>query len=848
MVSRAAAIPGAWHLASAASHGRTLAGTPQLGRRWRAGGDGIQPFHTRVERDDLQQTGLAGASRSLAHALLDPASMHRELLTTGTILGDEAAIVVGCGPFAARVLELVRQEFAQRGVPAERAGFLAFDATAGRTSEPAVAGTVRLDVRGTAGYLTAPGNEALRTAVSHVPDCHWPVDEAEEVDLPALGFVTFHRYDETLITSRLRAALEAMRARNPQERLRCLVVGSLGEGLAAGMTAPLLLRVRDLLQRLKVRLDVVLVTGEAAVESGASSVPRNCVAQAMLWEALQAGTIEFHYAGKEGLREARSFGGPLAPPPYVFSGGVGDTHYGETATASAIATCIASLLLTRLGDDLVHREDAFRGPEGENGAPPHVATMNVGGVQLHAFPSLLRLRAVRSVLNALTRTPEDDERTQQQRAASEFRAQIGLTNDAIVAALGLGARPLTRDELQSVQKPREKLYEYVRARLDEDLGALLDCSGGSPPTRATEALLAGARSAIATRGHNLINGADASVTAAVLFYATLEQEFDAARQAVVDRAGIARLELGRTPDRERLDILLERLRRDTAPPGGRRGDASTRFAATVTVSVATQLRKIREVAGEIRAHALVLAEGALLSEVYARMARFCEQQREELQGRLYVLNQLGARCVRAEEMLQRSARAALTYKRGHHEALIERLWAATCDAVRLPAPPEVIARLGGDLLAFRADAPDALDRLLNAIPVDEAQLAALVDTALAADAEMTAGLRAAETQLFPGAQVDRDTPHAAASRRSRLVLCTARMYAAHAHGLFAGYEHLETSDPYAVLFVQHETGLRLMALSDMRRAQAQYASLPPAEQSLGHLTADLAASLPPLAG
>ena len=305
----------------------------------------------------------------------------------------------------------------------------------------------------------------------------------------------------------------------------------------------------------------------------------------------------------------------------------------------------------------------------------------------------------------------------------------------------------------------------------------------------------------------------------MLFYGSLEQEFAASRQRVLERAGVARLELGRTPDRERLDVLLERLRRDTALPSTRRPGTTARFAATVTVSVTTQLRKILEVAAEIRAHALLLAKGALLSEIYARLARFCAQQREEMQGRLYVLNQLAARCTRAEQTTQRAARGALTYRRGRREALVERLEGAVRAAVRVPTTPEVIARLGGDLLAFRAEAPDALDRLLEAIPVDETQLMAATDAVLAGDPDLTSGLRAAQAQLFPGAQVDRDAPRpppaAARSSSSARAGCTRRTRRTSSPATSA----CETSDSYAVLMVQHETGLRFMALSYLRRIQ-----------------------------
>jgi hypothetical protein len=777
--------------------------------------------------------------------------MRSDLLTSPVSPhADSSIVVVGFGPFAGRVLHMVQQEFVHRGVPAEHALLLAFDTVAGRRSEPPGPGDVRLDARDTGAYLAAPGNETLRAAVAHVPPAAWPGEDAMPIDLPALGFVTFHRYDETLVTSRMRAALEALRARNPQHRIRCVVVAGLGDGVAAGMFVPFLFRVRDLLRHLKVHLDVVLATSEASDEgpAGASAAhQRNCVAQAMLWEAMQNGSREFVYPGKDGVREERRFRGPIAPVTYVYSGGVGDTSYGEAATASTIATCIVTLALTRLGDDLEHRYDEARTIAGESGATkPSFAILNVGGIQLHTFRSLFRLRAVRALLTGLTRTPDLGEAARMRAAATAFRDRVRLSDGSIAEVLGLGARPFTHDEVAAARLPQEKLHDYVTARLEEDVGGLMQMASGGVPNRTTESLLDGARASIAAQGHELVAGPGASVAAAVLFFGTLEKEFDASRQAVLERAGLARLELGRTPDRERLDVLLERLRRDTTLQGARRAGTPARFAATVNVSVSTQLRKIMEVAAEIRAHALILAQGAILSEIYARLARFCEQQREELQGRLYVLNQLAARCARTEELTQRATRGALTYQRTRCDALVERLWEKTRAALPVPAPPEVVARLGGDWLAFRADAPEALERLVQAMPVDEARLAAAVDASLAADPEMTTGLREAQAQLFPAAQIDRDARLLVDNPHSRFVLCTRGMYEAHAGDLFEGYDHLETDEPYEVLLVQPESGLRFMALAYLRRIQAAYLALPAAEQSLGHLTADLAAQLPAL--
>ena len=65
--------------------------------------------------------------------------MRTDLLTPVTFPSDKASVVVGFGPFAARVLLLVQQEFTQRGVPAQRAVFLAFDGAGNCAGAPAPA-------------------------------------------------------------------------------------------------------------------------------------------------------------------------------------------------------------------------------------------------------------------------------------------------------------------------------------------------------------------------------------------------------------------------------------------------------------------------------------------------------------------------------------------------------------------------------------------------------------------------------------------------------------------------------------------------------------------------------------
>jgi len=354
-----------------------------------------------------------------------------------------------------------------------------------------------------------------------------------------------------------------------------------------------------------------------------------------------------------------------------------------------------------------------------------------------------------------------------------------------------------------------------------------------------------ARLAIGQRARGLANGPGGYLPGAILFYNGVQKSLEASRQSVLERGAFARAELGMTPNRTRLDILLERLRKDTVQAEGSRMGVVERFVATLTVSVPTQVRKILEVATEIRGHAQVLAAATVLAAVYERLANYCEKQREELQGRLYTLNNVASICMREEELTQRAARGAFIYQRARFEPLVEHLWEALRQRAQLPTSPELIVRLGGDLPAFLGSEARPLDRLLEAVQVDFATLAATADELFATDEHVRDVLKESLAQFFPTVQVDRDRFPALDTARARFVLCTRRMFEAHADDIFDGYHHLETDNPFNVLCTQHEEGLPFAALSYMQRINNEYKAMSePGRTALGHLTASLAASLP----
>lgn len=786
--------------------------------------------------------------------------MNEKLLTPSSrFFEDQSLILVAFGGFGRYVLHLVRQEFQRLGIPEDRAFFLAFDTDRAHRDdvdhEAEAEGFRHLEPFQPDVYLANRENETLRSAVTHLPESALREVADGCKGLPGLGFVTFHRYDETEITTRMRALVDEARTQNPGGKIKCVLVSGMGGGTSAGMSIPFLFRVREHLKHKKVRLEVFLATTEGHV--GLQNVPeekieRNCVANAMLWEQVMLGERDIAYPGKEGVREDRDFRGPLQHRTWIFSGGAGNTTYSYRVIASIMASSIATLELTRLGsyldgdrvnysEDLLER--VWKGAQGGK-HPTALLSMNVAGVKLDCFTSLFHLRAVRAFLDAVSHSlPAEEE----ERIRTEAEAVFGaarLDESAILTDLGIGQRPLTREEIAAARLPQEKLHGFIAARLQEDVGQLVRLAEGALPGQPAQAVVERSQAAIAARAAVLVHS-PGYLPAGILFYETLQKKLESQRRTVLERAALARNEMGTTPNQERLDVLLDRLRRDTVPGEGNRFGVVERFVATLTVSVTTQVRKILEVAAEVRAHAQVLGSTSVLAAVYEQLAQFCESQRQELQGRLYAANNAASLCMRDEELTVRASRSAFTYQRARFEPLVEHLWAVLRARVALPAPGEVIARLGGDLPGFLGSEPQVVGRLLEAVQVESGQLAAAADEVLATDPMVRDALKESLAQFFPTIQVDRDRFPALDTARSRFVLCTHRMYEAHRDDVFEGYYHLETDNPFNVLFTQHEEGLPFIALGYMRRLHEAYvAQVESGRAALGHPTADLAATLP----
>jgi hypothetical protein len=766
---------------------------------------------------------------------------------------------VGLGGFGRYVLHILSREFARLRIPENRRFFVAFDSDASRHSDTGSAADqehlVRLEPFDCEPYIEQTSTE-LQDALSHLPTGSLRDEPGAPSALPARGFVVFHRYDEDSITRHTAQLVDAARTANPTGRVKCVVVYGMGGGFASGMAVPFLFRIQERLKHRKVRLEVFLATTEAY--RGVQNIPiqqveNNCVAHAMLWEHVLRADDDIVYPDKPGVRETRRFRGPLPHRTWIFSSGSGPASYSYPVVASIVANCIATLELTRLGsyldgdrvhygDDLLERR--WVGPNGTEHPTPLLA-MNVAGLKADSLPALFHLRTARQFVGNVTQALPADAEARIRDTAIGSLVDTGICDPDILDELEVGCEALTRDVIEQARPGDADAYHFITEQLDRDLGVLYAYADGSASPQKTEDFITRAETAITNRARRIAEGPHGFLPGAVLYYRTVQQNLETQRRQCEERLIQARHELAVSRDRRRLDGLLERLEQDTRRDPDRKPSMFERFVATVTVSVTTQMRKIVDVADAVHELAFAAGSSKVLTTVYARLSRFCEAECERLQSTTYALNNVMARCAREEELVQRVSRGAFVYQKARFGALVERLCESLDQELSVSDSAEVARRLDG-LFELGANDTEMFQRVLDAVRPDARQLADAVDRIMAREPLVIDALKESLTQFVSIIRFNHEQFSDLETARSRFVMCTKRIFEAHRDELFASYHHLETDNPYNVLFTEHQEGLPFLAIRYMAEINARYQSQPQEERHKAHSVAQLAHDLPAL--
>lgn len=770
---------------------------------------------------------------------------------------DQALIFLTFGGFGRYVLSILDDEFRRLGIPENKVSFLAFD-----TEEPH---RDHLDLEREAEYfvhleefdgdiyIANKENEELLRAVNHVPSSLLSDIQAGCKGVPAVGFVSFHKYDELLITKHAFRAIDDVRSKNPGKKIKLIVISGMAGSVSNGMTVPFLYRIRERLKEKKIRVEVFLATSEVYIglqnimEDG---IERNCVASAMLWEYALRGGNGLVYPGKHGLRNNEMFNGKIAHRAYIFSGGSAETSLKYQSLASTIATCISTLEITKVGSyldgDRVNYaphilEREWKGRNG-NRHPTSLLTMNVAGLKGDCFPQIFHLHAVKRFVEDLVKSPtrQDEERIKG-KATSSF-LENNLNEDDILNLFKIQIATLTAEIINQESVSAENISKFLREKIAEIHQNTDEEFEKKKKLEEVSWFIERVIGNFSQKSDGIILSSDNYLKGGLLFYEKLISILDEKITSITESISRIESELFEGTNQKTLNNLLDKLETVTKKKSGIK-EFVVNLGKSSTVSLVNQ---IIDVSSKIYQQKKDKYDHLLLQRIYSDLLKFCEEQEGILKSAIYKYNVLLAQIDRETENIIRIGRSSFTYNKSKFDELTEHLSEEILSKFDIYYTPEVIAKLGGPILKNKTlDTNELLDELLGIIQIDQTQLTQFIDNVFCVDPMVYEYLETILSQFFMTLKLDRDRFPTLETSDARFVMCTRNFYDRYKDELFEGYTHLETNNPFNILVTQHVEGFPFISMSYMHRINERFKELhEDGKSSHGHIMACLDEQLP----
>jgi len=770
---------------------------------------------------------------------------------------DQALIFITFGGFGRYVLSLLHEEFDRLGIPEDKVAFLAFD-----TEQPH---RDRLDLEREAEYfihldefegdvyIENKENEELKEGVSHIPKNLLRDIEGGCKGVPAVGFVAFHKYDDLVITKEALRLIDDVRAKNPGKKIKLIVISGMGGSVSNGMTIPFLYRIRNRLREKKIRVEVFLATSEGYLglqNVQESSVERNCVASAMLWEYAIAGRNGLVYPGKNGFRDKRMFDGRIAHRIYLFSGGSAETSLKYQAMAATIAQCIETLEITKVGSyldgDRVNYSAHIleREWEGKNGSPHPTAlmTLNVAGLKGDCLPQIFHLHTVKRFVQDLIKPVDyDDGETIKGRAISSF-LENSLNEDEILEKFKIEIPLLTPETINQANVSQENVYDFLKEKIhDTHESAAREFEKKKKLEEVTwfiervvKSFSEAADEITVKSGHHIKGG--------LLYYEKLASLLDEKIKDVADGISKVEKELFEGSNQKTLSNLLQRLESLTKKKSGI-GELVVHIGHSPTISLVNQ---IIDTESKIQQQRLEKYNQLLLQYVYNSLFKFLQEQQDVLKNSLFRYNRMISQIDREVDRIKRIGRSAFTYNKPKFDELTEHLMEEIYSKLEMISTQEVIEELKTIIPPNESlEQRQYLQKLLKVIQPDLNQLTRLVDELFCGNSKVYDYIKTMLDQFFMTLKLDRDRFPTLETSQSFFVMCTKRFYDKYKDDLLEGYSHIETENPFNVILTKHEEGFPFIAISYMHRINEDFKELRAHNRSsFGHIMGVLDNQLP----
>ena len=769
---------------------------------------------------------------------------------------DQALVFLTFGGFGRYALSLLSEEFNRLGIPEDKASFLAFD-----TEQPH---RDRVDIERESEYfqhldefdgdiyVENEENKELKEAVGHIPINLLRDIEGGCKGVPAVGFVAFHKYDDLVITREALRLIDEVRAKNPGKKIKLIIISGMGGSVSNGMTIPFLYRIRNRLREKKIRVEVFLATSEGYLglqnvqETG---VERNCVASAMLWEYAIAGRNGLIYPGKNGLRDRKMFDGRIAHRMYVFSGGSAETSLKYQAIASTIAQCISTLELTKVGSyldgDRVNYSAHIleREWEGKTGNPHPTAlmTMNVAGLKGDCLPQIFHLHLVKRFIEGLLKpvTHENGEKIKG-KAISSF-LENSLNEDDILDRFKIEIPILTPETINQASVSQENIYEFLKEKIDDTHERAAKDFEKKKKLEEVSWFIENVIASFSEKGNEIILKSADRLKGGLLFYEKIASLIDDKVKNVTDGISKVEKELFEGTNQKTLNSLLERLETVTKKKGI--GEIVVKLGQSPTVSLVNQ---IIDIESRIQQQKTEKYNYLMLQHVYNALFKFLQEQQDILRNALFKHNNIVSQIDREIEKIKRIGRSAFTYNKSKFDELTEHLMEEIYSKLEVMSTQEVVEQLGSPIP--ENDPPgqkDYLEKLLEIIRPDQNQLTRLVDDLFCRDLKVYDYIKTMLSQFFMTLKLDRDRFPALETSQSFFVMCTKGFYEKYKEDLLEGYSHIETENPFNVIFTKHEEGFPFIAMSYLHRINEDFKELHAhGKSSIGHIMGNLDSKLP----
>lgn len=784
--------------------------------------------------------------------------MLRNLISTSNkFYEDQALIFLTFGGFGRYVLSILHEEFKRLGIPENKANFLGFDTEKTHRDrldlEQESKYLIHLDEFDGDVYIENEENAELKEAVSQIPINLLYDIEGGCKGVPAVGFVAFHKYDDLVITRQALRLIDDVRAKNPGKKVKLILISGMGGSVSNGMTIPFLYRIRNRLREKKIRVDVFLATSEGYLglqnvqEDG---VERNCVASAMLWEYAIAGRNGLIYPGKDGLRDKRMFDGRIAHRVYIFSGGSAETSLKYPAVASAIAQCISTLELTKVGSyldgDRVNYSAHIleREWEGKNGNshPTGLLTMNVAGLKGDCLPQIFHLHTVRRLIEDLIKplTDQDGEKIKG-KAISSF-LENNLNEDDILGLFKIEIPTLTPETINQESVSEENIYEFLMDKIVEMHESAAEEFEKKKKLEEVSLFVKKAVNSFSQRGDEIVLRSGNYLKGGLLFYEKLASLIDEKITNVTESISQVEKELFEGTNQKTLNNLLERLATVTKKKN-KLGEFVVKLGQSPTISLVNQ---IIDTASKIQQQKTEKYNHLLLQHIYSSLSDLFHEKQETLKNAVYKYNKIISEIDREVDKIKRVGRSAFTYNKSEFDKLTEHLMEKIYSEVEVISTQKVVEQLGLPILENETlEEKEYLEKLLEIIRPDLNQLIRLVDDLFCKDQKVHDYVKIMLDQFFMTVRLDRDRFPTLETSQSLFVMCTKNFYEKYEDDLFEGYSHIETENPFNVIVTKHEEGFPFIAISYLHRINEEFKELRAhGKSSLGHIMGDLDNKLP----